>query len=668
MRRWIKRVLLGITTVVVLAVAVIGIWWLVAGRAFLYGAIFPDHARLLEGEEIPERLDAEPFREDLEFLAAELPRLHVAFEEAFGSERLERRVGELAAAAGELSSTRRRLELIGLLASGRQGTGHTMIIPLQRALDWRFYPLATYLFDDGLFVTLAADAHRDLVGARIRAIGGVPTEAALERLALYVSADNEWSRRERLPLLLGMAEPLTALGLAAADGTLTLELEGVATTTATVEPVALASLRGLAWGRLAQSPAETTWSPADPRPRGRHYTLERRPDPTTLYLRINAMREEEAEPFEALAERLLRMAEEDPVQIFVIDLRSNGGGNNQLPRPLLEAISGHPVLDRRGTLYVLIGRRTFSAAGNFAGGLERRTRALFAGEPSGFAPNHYGDARDVLLPGSKLVARLASRFWQEDLPGVERAAIEPDLPLPLLARHHFEDLDPTLDAIRRYREAAGFEARRPADPERLRAWLGSYLVSPHHRLRLAESAGGVQLTIDAVGPFAVTDLYGDAPVLATDIRDVTLEVHPSAPPVLDWKGSSFELEPVDAGHRLPIEWIEDGRIETGVDAFRAVAGRVRLGSEHELALNAAAYDLLGEERIEEAVLLFTLGTELFPHAANTWDSLGDGLRAAGRIDAAKRAYRRALALDPLFDHSRRRLEELGGGPPERDSS
>jgi tetratricopeptide (TPR) repeat protein len=47
--------------------------------------------------------------------------------------------------------------------------------------------------------------------------------------------------------------------------------------------------------------------------------------------------------------------------------------------------------------------------------------------------------------------------------------------------------------------------------------------------------------------------------------------------------------------------------------------------------------------------------ELEPDNANSYDSLGDGWMAKGRLDEAINAYRKALALNPMFPSSMRSL-------------
>jgi hypothetical protein len=46
----------------------------------------------------------------------------------------------------------------------------------------------------------------------------------------------------------------------------------------------------------------------------------------------------------------------------VVDLRWNGGGNTLLAMPLLHGLIAGRTINRRGRLFVIAGRGTFSAA------------------------------------------------------------------------------------------------------------------------------------------------------------------------------------------------------------------------------------------------------------------------------------------------------------------
>jgi tetratricopeptide (TPR) repeat protein len=111
------------------------------------------------------------------------------------------------------------------------------------------------------------------------------------------------------------------------------------------------------------------------------------------------------------------------------------------------------------------------------------------------------------------------------------------------------------------------------------------------------------------------------------------------------------LERVVALHNRPS--VADAILEVletaGIDAARA-RHRALLAappdSVHfaEDELNALGYRLLNEERLTESIAVFEMNVDAYPNALNTYDSLADGLLAAGRFEAARDALAQAVAL------------------------
>ncbi len=97
------------------------------------------------------------------------------------------------------------------------------------------------------------------------------------------------------------------------------------------------------------------------------------------------------------------------------------------------------------TLYVRYN--TFSAAGNFVTDIERRTETLLVGEPTGGAPNQYGDARRQELPSSRLLFFVSTLYHQRSTADDPRLTHKPDLPAALSSRDFFNGRDPAMEAI-----------------------------------------------------------------------------------------------------------------------------------------------------------------------------------------------------------------------------
>jgi hypothetical protein len=78
-------------------------------------------------------------------------------------------------------------------------------------------------------------------------------------------------------------------------------------------------------------------------------------------------------------------------------------------------------------LYVLIGRKTFSAAMTNAVDFKRMTEAILIGEPAGAAPNNWQEVRRFHLPSSGINVGVSTRYY-EFLPG--ESEVRPDRHIP----------------------------------------------------------------------------------------------------------------------------------------------------------------------------------------------------------------------------------------------
>jgi pimeloyl-ACP methyl ester carboxylesterase len=92
------------------------------------------------------------------------------------------------------------------------------------------------------------------------------------------------------------------------------------------------------------------------------------------------------------------------------------------------------------------------------------------------------------------------------------------------------------------------------------------------------------------------------------------------------------------------EALEEGGEEALTDTYRALKRRYPPERFDPGLLNRLGYTLLRMEETENAIAVFELNVEEYPEAPNPYDSLGDAYRAAGRLEAAKRQYDRAVAL------------------------
>ena len=130
----------------------------------------------------------------------------------------------------------------------------------------------------------------------------------------------------------------------------------------------------------------------------------------------------------------------------MLDLRLNGGGNGDFHKliflPLIKS-----RYDTPGHLYVLTGRRTWSAAQMLVTEMQKYTTAIFVGEPTASKGNAYGDSYRIVMPNSRVTARVSTLWWQYLDPRDKRSMIEPAIRASLPYANYADGEDPVFGML-----------------------------------------------------------------------------------------------------------------------------------------------------------------------------------------------------------------------------
>jgi tetratricopeptide (TPR) repeat protein len=78
----------------------------------------------------------------------------------------------------------------------------------------------------------------------------------------------------------------------------------------------------------------------------------------------------------------------------------------------------------------------------------------------------------------------------------------------------------------------------------------------------------------------------------------------------------------------------------------------------EAGINEFGYGLLAEKKQQEALIIFTLNTTLYPNAYNAFDSLGECLFLMNKKEDGIKAYQRSLELNPKNDNAKKMISEI----------
>jgi tetratricopeptide (TPR) repeat protein len=406
--------------------------------------------------------EAGKWREDLRYLAQEMPEQHKNLFHTMTRQQFDDAVRELDERIPSLARHQIIVELARIVAM--VGDGHTLInLVLDPKIGFRYYPLALYLFKDGLFVYAADRQYAAGVGGRVVKIGDVPAEQALSAVQDLISRDNEMGLRDHAPLLLATPEVLQATGIIhdMESAPFTVEHEG-RQIVLELKPMPAPRPSGDNWAlgrnfsRLptwidarenAETPAPLSLWLRDPQD---YFWLEYLEDSRTVYVQYNGIADKETETIADFARRVFTFVGSHPVDRFVLDLRWNFGGDNTLNKPVLLGIIKSNEIDQRGKLFAVIGRRTFSAAQSLVNELEKYTNVTFVGEPTATHPNFYADAARIVLPNSGIAVRASTLWWQDMDPRDTREWTGPHVAVELASEDYRTGSDPVMRAILTY--------------------------------------------------------------------------------------------------------------------------------------------------------------------------------------------------------------------------
>ena len=380
------------------------------------------------------------WREDLQFLVAEILRLHPNPFSRSSRQDFERVVADLEQRIPELASHEVVIAFSRLLAMFREG--HTSVVRFPTGPGLRLYPLRLEWFPEGVYAVRAPDSAVEVLGGRLRAIAGIPIEEAWDKARPLISADNEWAVRAQMPSVLVSPEVLQALRMIPEVGpaAYTFEASDGREVTATVP---LSANAAYDWPRFAR-PARLPFQ----QDAGLNYWFDYLEAHRTLYIKYNSCFEDPTLPMAEFARQVGSFVRQQRVERLVLDVRNNSGGRNGVITPLLAVLvdaieSGALPPSVRG--FCIIGRQTASSAMWNAIDLKRGGVTL-VGEPTGGKPNAPGNVEGIRLPNSQIAVNVSTRMYDNQYPEFGDAeSLAPDLRVDFSIEDYRMQRDPFLE-------------------------------------------------------------------------------------------------------------------------------------------------------------------------------------------------------------------------------
>jgi hypothetical protein len=379
-------------------------------------------------------LTADDWREDVNFLVANLRAKHANVLHTLSEAEWERRRSELLARIGELSPAGAVVALAQLVAA--VGDAHTGLGFTGAPFD-RFLPVQFAWFSDGLFVTAVDERFAELLAGRVLRIGKLDPAAALAAVRTTFAAENDGWARVASQGKLAQPALLAALGVTESDAEIPVVVAG-----ASGEVAVTVDGGGNTRKWLIAPDQELVPPPLWQQRRKENYWFAPIDGEKAFYFAFNSCAEDPARPIDAFVRELLDSLERTGSERLVVDLRHNSGGNSTVLSRFVPVLAAHPRLAAPGRVRVLIAADTYSSGMMNAHQLRDGAAARLYGEPTGGKPNGYGEMRSFQLPHSALDVYYSTRAYR--MVDGDPPAVEPDVRVPLSSEDYFSGVDPVL--------------------------------------------------------------------------------------------------------------------------------------------------------------------------------------------------------------------------------
>jgi hypothetical protein len=417
---------------------------------------------------------ADEWRQDVELIVRDVESVHPNPFTKIPHDKFLDAANRLESDLSQLNEEQRMVRAMQLVAL--IGDGHTWLEP-NRADFASWYPIRLYEFTDGYFITAAYKTDTDLVGAQVLEIAGQSAANVIDNVRTLEGSDNLLDREEHL-FAFHDVRLMQGLGYAGTDGGLkvTFKLRNGRTTTRTLMPHRTDDARfpkndstldwrfqsevyGPPFGSLndwitafMQLPTSAYRTIDTSRPA--HFTFRRpyvsraMPERGAYYIGVNSIGNwPDNKTFDAFFRDALTEIDQQRPKNLIIDIRYNSGGDgSKVPAMIHEFIKreDHPPWSH---LYVLSGRKTFSAAVMFLAAFVNNVACTVVGEPAGAPLDSYGDPTTIDLPRAGVRLHVSTLWHQLEDQGARYPIMPVDVPAPFSFADYAAGRDPAVDAI-----------------------------------------------------------------------------------------------------------------------------------------------------------------------------------------------------------------------------
>ncbi len=385
------------------------------------------------------------WEKDINFLKSELPTKHKNLFFLKPEQYYNNSLENIKSHSNSLKDEEIILKLQQLIAS--MGDSHTRINWFGILNKELILPLNFYWFSDGIYIIKASEDYEELIGAKLLAINSYKTEVIIDSLSTLLTIDNDAIIKSQTPQFISFTQLLNFFGFANNNKyVLSLQKDGKIIDTEVTPSVIDIKFKGIEKDKLPYC-----WQNTKSAFRLNYFEKDK-----ILYVQYNICTSvsinndngtSDTIHFGEFKKQIFRLLEEKDVDKLIFDMRFNGGGNSFFATKFVNELKHNPI-NKKGKLFVVIGRKTFSSAILNTLDFKKKTNAIIVGENTGGKPNHYGEVKNFILPNSGVRVFYSSKYFHNSKDNSN--TIKPDFTIELSYSDFFNGIDPVYEWISSY--------------------------------------------------------------------------------------------------------------------------------------------------------------------------------------------------------------------------
>jgi len=396
---------------------------------------------------ISAQMGSEKWNEDIKYLHSNLTNKHYNLFAIRSETEFIKDINNIIAKTDKLSDFQIALKLQQTLA--KQGDTHTNLSLKKFINKNEVLPLGTYFFDNDIYITLTNSENKELLGGKILAVNDFDIKTVTDSLSTLFPNENSGIFRNRIPELLPLNQVLKNFGFSKTDAVkIKFEKDGKIYEK-NILPSAITKEN-----RVKITPKTLTFVQENKK---KYYDKKYFEKEKILYVLYNVCTTNEKKnpssdnplSFGEFEDSVFKMIKDNKVDKLIFDIRKNGGGSSKQGTEFIKKLTENKEINKKGHLFVVLGRDTFSSAILNATDFQESTKAIFVGEETSGKPNHYGEIQSLELPNSKLKLTYSTYYFiRTKKKNIN--TIKPDFIIEESFDDYVNGIDPVFEFIKSY--------------------------------------------------------------------------------------------------------------------------------------------------------------------------------------------------------------------------